>query len=154
MEARVAIITSVACRCSSSGRAPPCQGGGSEFEPRHLLQKKKETGHMSCLFLFLDSVTTTKRRTSRGCPASVCRKTFPAGSLAEFRRPQATESDQNSSFPGTCASEMTLLMAGGATISQEIESRPPCSLLSKKALVPFSTVSRRTSQGCPAFCFS
>ena len=27
------------CRCSSSGRAPPCQGGGSEFEPRHLLQK-------------------------------------------------------------------------------------------------------------------
>ena len=27
------------CRCSSSGRAPPCQGGGSEFEPRHLLQQ-------------------------------------------------------------------------------------------------------------------
>ena len=24
---------------SSSGRAPPCQGGGSEFEPRHPLQK-------------------------------------------------------------------------------------------------------------------
>ena len=23
--------------CSSSGRAPPCQGGGSEFEPRHPL---------------------------------------------------------------------------------------------------------------------
>ena len=27
-----------ACECSSSGRAPPCQGGGSEFEPRHSLQ--------------------------------------------------------------------------------------------------------------------
>ena len=27
------------CECSSSGRAPPCQGGGSEFEPRHSLQK-------------------------------------------------------------------------------------------------------------------
>ena len=29
------------CRCgfSSSGRAPPCQGGGSEFEPRKPLQK-------------------------------------------------------------------------------------------------------------------
>ena len=25
---------------SSSGRAPPCQGGGSEFEPRNPLQKK------------------------------------------------------------------------------------------------------------------
>ena len=29
------------CGCSSSGRAPPCQGGGSEFEPRHPLQKRK-----------------------------------------------------------------------------------------------------------------
>ena len=29
------------CGCSSSGRAPPCQGGGSEFEPRHPLQKKE-----------------------------------------------------------------------------------------------------------------
>ena len=27
------------CGFSSSGRAPPCQGGGSEFEPRHSLQK-------------------------------------------------------------------------------------------------------------------
>ena len=27
------------CGFSSSGRAPPCQGGGSEFEPRHPLQK-------------------------------------------------------------------------------------------------------------------
>ena len=26
------------CGCSSSGRAPPCQGGGSEFEPRQPLQ--------------------------------------------------------------------------------------------------------------------
>ena len=29
------------CGRSSSGRAPPCQGGGSEFEPRRPLQKKK-----------------------------------------------------------------------------------------------------------------
>ena len=28
------------CGCSSSGRAPPCQGGGSEFEPRQPLQTK------------------------------------------------------------------------------------------------------------------
>ena len=26
------------CGCSSSGRAPPCQGGGSESESRHPLQ--------------------------------------------------------------------------------------------------------------------
>ena len=29
------------CGRSSSGRAPPCQGGGSEFEPRQPLQKTK-----------------------------------------------------------------------------------------------------------------
>ena len=28
------------CGFSSSGRAPPCQGGGSGFEPRHPLQSK------------------------------------------------------------------------------------------------------------------
>ena len=31
------------CGCSSSGRAPPCQGGGSEFEPRHPLQRAFRT---------------------------------------------------------------------------------------------------------------
>ena len=30
---------STKCGFSSSGRAPPCQGGGSEFEPRNPLQK-------------------------------------------------------------------------------------------------------------------
>ena len=34
-------IRFVRCECSSSGRAPPCQGGGSEFEPRHSLHFKK-----------------------------------------------------------------------------------------------------------------
>ena len=29
---------STKCGFSSSGRAPPCQGGGSEFEPRNPLQ--------------------------------------------------------------------------------------------------------------------
>ena len=37
----LATIALVRCECSSSGRAPPCQGGGSEFEPRHSLQNKK-----------------------------------------------------------------------------------------------------------------
>ena len=31
------------CGCSSSGRAPPCQGGGSEFEPRHPLQVLRQS---------------------------------------------------------------------------------------------------------------
>ena len=35
---------STKCGFSSSGRAPPCQGGGSEFEPRRPLQKTVEIG--------------------------------------------------------------------------------------------------------------
>ncbi|WP_443724510.1 hypothetical protein, partial [Pseudoruminococcus massiliensis] len=35
------------------GRAPPCQGGGSEFEPRHPLQRsKKKAFALRVLFLF------------------------------------------------------------------------------------------------------
>ena len=33
------------CGRSSSGRAPPCQGGGSEFEPRRPLQKIVKNRH-------------------------------------------------------------------------------------------------------------
>ena len=32
------VVPTIICGCSSSGRAPPCQGGGSEFEPRNPLQ--------------------------------------------------------------------------------------------------------------------
>ena len=32
------------CGFSSSGRAPPCQGGGSEFEPRNPLQSPRNSG--------------------------------------------------------------------------------------------------------------
>ena len=44
------------CGLSSSGRAPPCQGGGSEFEPRSPLQNvlmkdaTQKTPHKSAAF--------------------------------------------------------------------------------------------------------
>ncbi len=38
------------CGCSSSGRAPPCQGGGSEFEPRHPLHEKARTQSVRAFF--------------------------------------------------------------------------------------------------------
>ena len=38
------------CGCSSSGRAPPCQGGGSEFEPRQPLQIKGHRCHSVLFF--------------------------------------------------------------------------------------------------------
>ena len=38
------------CGRSSSGRAPPCQGGGSEFEPRRPLQQNSKVPALSRYF--------------------------------------------------------------------------------------------------------
>ncbi len=47
---------SCSCGCSSSGRAPPCQGGGSEFEPRHPLHKPRFVIDRPRFFLFYNLV--------------------------------------------------------------------------------------------------
>ncbi len=44
--------TTCSCGCSSSGRAPPCQGGGSEFEPRHPLHKNKSRCESICSYFY------------------------------------------------------------------------------------------------------
>ena len=41
------------CGCSSSGRAPPCQGGGSEFEPRQPLQSVHLRKQVDFLFFIV-----------------------------------------------------------------------------------------------------
>ena len=46
---------------------------------------------------------------------------FPEESLAEFLRPQPQESNENPSFPGTCASEVTPLTQDGPTFPSGIE---------------------------------
>ena len=69
-------------------------------------------------------------------------KPSPKKSLAEFLRPQPQESNQNPSFPGTGASEMTLLMAEGVTFLQENEPLPPCSLSRKSGEAAIATDSR------------
>ena len=50
---------------SSFGRAPPCQGGGSEFEPRNPLQQKEVgNGNFAPLFSYTavyDSGAVAKR---------------------------------------------------------------------------------------------
>ncbi len=54
--------------CSSSGRAPPCQGGGSEFEPRHPLHSK---GHsFECPF-FIPRMTRLESPARLGVPSRV-----------------------------------------------------------------------------------
>src|SRR5699024_6933744 len=61
------------------------------------------------------------------------------GSLAEFRHPQMTESNENPSFSGPCASTMTLLMKFVPTIPTEIEAKISCSSFEKVASATFST---------------
>ena len=41
------------CGFSSSGRAPPCQGGGSEFEPRNPLHLKALLKYRQCFSIFI-----------------------------------------------------------------------------------------------------
>ena len=53
--------------CSSSGRAPPCHGGGSGFEPRHPLQQAQPV---------------KKGSPYHGEPFFVCGKLCPAFSAA------------------------------------------------------------------------
>ncbi|MBR1781278.1 MAG: hypothetical protein IJ751_07760, partial [Oscillospiraceae bacterium] len=59
--------------------------------------------------------------------------------FTEFRHPQMAEQNHVPSFPGTCASEMTLLMTDGPTFSQEIEVHPSCIPFVGKGHWPFST---------------
>ena len=48
-------------------------------------------------------------------------RSSPKESLAEFLRPKPQESNENPSFPRTCALEMTLLAQGGPTFPSGIE---------------------------------
>ena len=70
------------CGCSSSGRAPPCQGGGSEFEPRQPLQKQK-TCPLDRFFAFgngSEARKGIKPNSPVGClVARVIRPTAPVG---------------------------------------------------------------------------
>jgi ribosomal protein L11 methyltransferase len=55
------------CGCSSVGRAPPCQGGRREFEPRHPLQPRKLSG-----------LERVRRSFSEGGPPKPCKlELFP-----------------------------------------------------------------------------
>ena len=82
------------CGHSSSGRAPPCQGGGSEFEPRSPLQNvlmkdaTQKTPHKSAAFshimrhfwnekvaktrFFRISVLPRERRHFEDAPCQIC----------------------------------------------------------------------------------
>ena len=63
-------------------------------------------------------------------------------SLAEFLRPKPQESNENPSFPRTCALEMTLLAQGGPTFPSGIEVHLARISLEKVASATFSTVSQ------------
>ena len=54
------------CGFSSSGRAPPCQGGGSEFEPRNPLQKIRR-GNIHGVFAFYGYFSAQCLSIKRSC---------------------------------------------------------------------------------------
>ena len=59
------------CGCSSSGRAPPCQGGGSEFEPRCPLHKKNFAGlQQPAKFIWRHSQVVRQRTANPRFPGS------------------------------------------------------------------------------------
>ena len=68
-----------------------------------------------------------------------CQKTSPQESLAEFLRPQPQESNEDPSFPGTRASEMTLLAQDGLTFPSGIEAHLVRIPLKKVAEATFLT---------------
>ena len=80
------------CGCSSSGRAPPCQGGGSEFEPRQPLQNKK-VSLLDWLFLFLRREARKPVPQAKNMPVAcflgrVVRPTVPVGRSLVSRHPR------------------------------------------------------------------
>ena len=68
-----------------------------------------------------------------------CQKAIGFDGFTEFRPPQRTEQNAMPSFPGTCASEMTLLMQDRVTFAQAIEPCPACIPFVKKGPRPFLT---------------
>ena len=77
------------CGCSSSGRAPPCQGGGSEFEPRQPLQKKTPVTDRCFLFGIRENITTFGRQSRPKVDAATRPRLAPARSLTAFGQPWA-----------------------------------------------------------------
>ena len=77
-------------------------------------------------------------RESCGKTAIVCREITSSSSFTEFCPPQRTEQSQIRSFPGTCASERTLLRLDRATFAPAIEPCPICGLFLRKGCILFS----------------
>ena len=54
------VLTQHLCGFSSSGRAPPCQGGGSEFEPRNPLHIKSVRAIVLAFSFFINTNWCTR----------------------------------------------------------------------------------------------
>ena len=72
------------CGLSSSGRAPPCQGGGSEFEPRSPLQKCFAGVHLLQSSIWCHGQVVRQRSAKPLFPSSNLGGTSNAGFRAEM----------------------------------------------------------------------
>ena len=73
------------CGCSSSGRAPPCQGGGSEFEPRHPLQNGSIRNALAFLIFSEFHMVTWPSGKAKVCKTFIPR--FKSGRHLQKRHP-------------------------------------------------------------------
>ena len=89
LQTNTVLMRSHICGCSSSGRAPPCQGGGSEFEPRQPLQKKTPVTDRCFLFGIRENITTFGRQSRPKVDAATRPRLAPARSLTTFGQPWA-----------------------------------------------------------------
>ena len=164
----------IVCGFSSSGRAPPCQGGGSEFESRNPLQQKSKA---FCLaFFVLQLLRDSNRATRQGSnsPGDCCGARVRAGARrsapGESRNPLQQKSKafclaffvlqllrdsnratrQGSNSPGDCCGAR---VRAGARRSAPGESRNPLQQKSKAFCLAFFVLqllrdsNRATRQG-------
>ena len=90
------------CECSSSGRAPPCQGGGSGFEPRHSLQKER---HASKRVFFWPLCPDGQMSSSGGTPSiprPLARKEPLHGTALQMEPAQPGQTYSDRPDPGRC----------------------------------------------------
>ena len=147
-------IRFVRCECSSSGRAPPCQGGGSEFEPRHSLHFKKHPGQPVLAGMFFANslpppVRAPRAREIRGAgspriPFAGCDSEFEPRHSLHFKKASRSASAGRDVFLRT---RCLHLCAHRAHVKSEV--RGPRESHSRGAIASSSLVTRSSSGQSP-----
>ena len=139
------------CGFSSSGRAPPCQGGGSEFEPRKPLHKKICGQNVRKSYIRRHSQVVRQRTANPRFPSSSLggaskRKTSEAASLAKPTSLSKITSFAVGKHHSKKALPKQCFFCGGATRIRTGESRICSPLPYHLAMAPYKICGRNTAR--------